>query len=412
MPTTLHATPESDAGFPDLTDPATFAPGVPHEAFRRMRELPGMHWQPTDVATVNGGFWAVTRWQDIIAIEKDPQTFSSARGGAYPMIAMPVGYRNTLMASDPPRHTDLRRAAAKGFGPRVVANFEPWVRDIVTDVLDHVETLDELDYVAEFARTIPARVVARVLGCDPKDEGDLVRWALALFAALQPNAKVSAAEGMRRVNEEIFAYAAEVQKHKRENPADDMFTMIGQCVERGEMTQEDFLSWMSLMMTAGFETTHTAIGQSMRMYLEDPEVRDRTDRALAEGKADRVVDEYIRLISPPMEMARMATCDTQIGGEKIAKDDVLVLYFTSANRDAAKFANPDVFDPWRPETDTLAFGSGVHRCIGAYLAKLEVRILFEELARRNVSFELNGEPQRGWSVFINQISALPVRRVR
>jgi cytochrome P450 len=397
--------------FPDLTDPQTFLPGVPHAAFERMRALPGMYWQPTEKSTVNGGFWAVTRWDDIVAVEKDPATFSSARGGAYPMIALPVGYQSSLMASDPPRHSQLRRAAAKGFGPRVVAHFEPWVRGIVTEVLDRLETLDDFDYVMEVCRTIPARVVARVLGCRPEDEDDMVRWAYAMFAAFQPGAAGSALTAMKQVNQEIFAYAEMIQAIKRREPAEDMFTVIGQCVERGEMTQEDFLSWMMLMIVAGFETTHTALGQSMRMYLEDPDVRDKTDRAIDEGRTDRVVDEFLRLVSPPMEMARMATCDTELGGEKIAKDDVMVLYFTSANRDGAKFTDPDTFDPWRQEVDTLAFGSGVHRCIGSYLAKLEIGVLWEELHRRGINLELNGEAKRGWSVFINQISELPVRRV-
>jgi cytochrome P450 len=408
---TLTVDADNETGFPDLTDPQTFAPGVPHEAFERMRELPGLHWQPTEKSTVNGGFWAVTRWDDIIEVEKDPATFSSARGGAYPMIALPVGYRSTLMATDPPLHSELRRAAAKGFAPRVVANFEPWVRDIVSDVLDRIDTLEEFDYVAEAARTIPARVVARVLGCRPEDEDDLVEWSLEMFAAQQASADESMRQAVQAVFGKFHAYAEIIQAIKKENPADDMFTALSQCVERGEMTQPDFLNWMALMMTAGFETTHTAIGQSMRMYLEDPDVREKTDRAIEEGLTDRAVDEYLRLVSPPMEMARMATRDTEVAGEKIAKDDVLVMYFVSANRDSSKFENPDLFDPWRSETHTLAFGSGVHRCIGSYLAKLELRILWEELHRRGIRLELNGEPKRGWSVFINQLSSLPVRRL-
>lgn len=403
---------QTEVPFPDLSDPETFAPDVPHEAFRRMQSLPGLYWQETPVGNINGGFWAVTRWDDIVAVESDPTLFTSTRGGAYPTTWSPYmdQQANNIMANDPPNHSRLRRAAARGFGPRVVANFEPWIKDIVTPIVDRIETLEQFDYVQEVAQTIPASVVARVMGVVPEDEPMMVDWALRTFAALQPKADNTALADMMVVFGEIAQYAAKIQEYKRQNPADDMFTELGACVERGEISQAEFIDWMSLMMTAGFETTHTAIGQSMRLYVEDAQVRERTDRAIREGLTDRVIDEFLRLVSPPMEMARVATQDTVVGGQQVRKDDVLVTYFIAANRDPSKFSNPDEFDPWRPETDTLAFGSGVHRCIGAFLAKLELRILWEEIVRRDLKLELAGEPQRGWSVFINQLHALPLKR--
>jgi cholest-4-en-3-one 26-monooxygenase len=397
---------------PDLADPQTFAAAVPYDAFARMRELPGLYWNPTDIGTRNGGFWAVTRWDDIVAVEKDPGTFTSSKGSAYPSTWVPnIEQAKTLIATDPPDHTRLRRAAAKGFGPRVVANFEPWIRDIVVPVVERIASLEEFDYVAEVARTVPARVVARVLGIPREDEEQMVEWALATFVALQPGADNSAFQNMLKVHKEMSAYAAKIQETKKQQPADDMFTALSECVDRGEITQREFLDWMFLMMAAGFETTHTAIGQSMRLYAEDAVVRDRVNRAVEEGLVDRVVDEFLRLISPPMEMARIATADVEIGGQAIRKDDVMVLYFAAANRDPSKFQNPDEFNPWRSEKDTLAFGSGVHRCIGAYLAKLELNVLWEEIVKRGLTFEPAAEPKRGWSVFINQLTELNLKRV-
>jgi cholest-4-en-3-one 26-monooxygenase len=407
-------TPDAQASqeWPDLSNPETFVPGVPYADFARMRDLPGMFWNETDKATRNGGFWAVTRWDDIVAIEKNPSLFTSTQGGAYPMTFPPEdnGARS-LMATDPPDHTRLRRAAAKGFGPRVVANFEPWVRDIVLPVVDRIQATDEFDYIAEVAQTIPAQVVARVLGVPREDEPQIVEWTMAVFGALQPNAGRKAFDDLAAMRQEIGPYLAKIQQIKQEHPAEDMFTELNGCVERGEINQSEFIQWTFLMMTAGFETTHTAIGQSMRLYVENPDVREKVNRAVNEGLVDRVVDEFLRLISPPMEMARVATEDTEIGGEKIRKDDVLVTYFAAANRDPSKFQNPDEFDPWRSEKDTLAFGSGVHRCIGAYLAKLELQILWEEIVKRDLRFETTSEPKRGWSVFINQLTALPLRHV-
>jgi cytochrome P450 len=147
------------------------------------------------------------------------------------------------------------------------------------------------------------------------------------------------------------------------------------------------------------------------MYLESPEIAALTDRALEEGVMDRAVDEYLRMITPAMEMARTATRDVEFAGEQIRKDDLLVLYFIAANRDPAFFKDPERFDPWRREKTSLVFGSGVHRCIGSFLAKLEVRVLFEALHRRGIKLRLNGEPKRGWSIFINQLQSLPVARI-
>jgi len=399
---------------PDLSDPQTFVDDVPHAAFAAIRELPGLYWQPTNVSTTNGGYWAVTRFADIVAVERDPATFTSTRGAAYPLMAATAEQnpsKDSIMLNDPPRHTRLRRAAAKGFGPRVVANFEPWIREIVREAIAGVADRDEFDYVEAFARTIPAYVVARVLGTPREDRERMVGWVTALFAATQQTDADGPLAALAVALKDMAAYAVEMQEYKRRHPADDMFTMLNGCVDRGEIDQHEFLEWMMLMMGAGFETTHTAIGQSMRMYLEDTEVRESTDRALEEGIVDRAVDEYVRLISPPMEMARAAVRDTELHGQQIRENDVVVLYYVAANRDPAVFAEPDRFNPWRTEKETLAFGSGVHRCMGAHLAKLEIQILWEELRAAELQLRLNGTPRRGWSNFINQLTELPVARV-
>lgn len=403
---------------PDLSDPRTFVDDVPIEAFRAIREKPGLYWQPTPISTTHGGYWAVTRFADILAIEKDLESFTSTHGAAYPLMStgpMQGPSADDLLLTDPPRHTRLRKVAAKGFGPRVVANFEPWIREIVREAIAAVDGRDTFDWVAEFAQTIPAYVIGRVLGIPREDRERLVAWTIAIFAATQQTEGLLPGEGTARKTEgpqrEMAEYAAMIQELKRANPADDMFTVLGKCVDDGEITQAEFLQWMVLMMAAGFETTHTAIGHSMRMYLEDPEVRAATDRAVDEGLAGRAVDEYIRLISPPMQMARTAIRDLEFAGTKIREGDVMVLYFLAANRDPAVFSEPDRFNPWRPEKDTLAFGSGVHRCIGSYLAKLEVQVLFEELRAAGLNLRLGGEPKRGWSNFINQLTSLPVARV-
>jgi len=409
---------DSKAAIIDLADARSFVDQVPHTAFATMRARPGLYWQPTTLAVANGGFWAVTRYADIVAIERDPETFSSRRGAAYPLTNQNPDaphVRRGLMTNDPPEHTRLRSAIGAGFGPRVVANFEPWVREIVTEVLDGLEGKPEFDYVVEVAQTIPALVVARVLGTPREDREMVVKWTLDVFNATQDTEGLAPGEGTggrtAQMQQNSLAYAKKIRQFKKENPADDMFTVVGQCVDRGELSEEEFLGWMLLIMGAGFETTHTAIAQSMRMYLESPEIAEATDRAISEGVTERAIDEYLRMITPAMEMARTATRDLEFAGEQIRKDDLMVLYYASANRDPAIFKDPDRFDPWRDEKLTLAFGHGVHRCVGSFLAKLELKVLFEALHERGIKLRLAGEPVRGWSVFINQLRSLPVARV-
>jgi len=414
---TLLSTEADGLSIPDLTDQQTFADEVPHAAFAAIQRLPGLYWQPTLLATTNGGFWAVTRFADIQAVEKDPETFTSTRGAAYPLMTsttIDTTGQDNLMHTDPPRHTRLRRAAAKGFSPRVVANFEPWVRAIVRDVLNDVADKAEFDCVEEFAKTIPARVISRVLGVPPNDRQRVIDWANVVFAATQQGTLAEGAtafEKMEVVGRGIGQYIIEIQEIKRRHPDDDMLTAMSECAARGEISQAEFVQWMTLMLLAGFETTHTAIGQSMRMYLEDSDIRAATNRAVAEGKNDRVADEYLRLICPPMQMARTATRDLEFAGQQIREGDVMVLYYVAANRDPAVYSEPHRFNPWRAERTTLAFGSGVHRCIGSHLAKLEVQIFWEECCAAGLQLRLNGTPKRGWSNFINQLTALPVAQV-
>jgi cholest-4-en-3-one 26-monooxygenase len=402
---------------PDLSDPATYADAVPRAAFAEIQRRPGLHWVPTTIANKNGGYWAVTRYDEIVEIEKDPATFSSTGGPAFPYTNISSDHPSVdmIMCTDPPRHNYLRRAAAKGFSPRIVRNFEPWVREVVTQAIDAVEGRSEFDYVEEFARTIPAYVIATVLGAPREDRAYLVKLLTDFFDAAQHFEGLEEGEGTSdRVIPllgELTEYAARMQKVKLAQPGDDMFTELIGCVERDEITQAEYLQWMFVMIAAGFETTHTTIGQSMRMYLEEPDVRALTDKGVEQGETGRVVDEYLRVISPVIQMARTATRDLTFSGERIRENDVMVLYYIAANRDPAVFSDPDRFDPWRPEMNMLAFGTGVHRCLGAHLAKLELTILWEELRARDVRLELAGEPRRGWSNYINILTELPVRRV-
>jgi cytochrome P450 len=397
---------------PDLSDPSTFADGVPHDVFDELRRMDGLYWQPTRYATQNGGFWAVTRFADIVEIERHPELFTSTRGAAFPGTNLPADNRGAdgLMQMDPPRHSGVRRAAAKSFGGRVIGNFEPWVREIVDETLDQVETLGEFDYVTEVAAVVPSLVIARVMGVRREDRGLIVDWTTRSFAAQQIQ------DGSRDREEaaiqgDIFRYIGGVLvSDKRSNPADDMTSVLLRGVDRDALSVNESLHFLFLLIAAGFETTHTLIGQSMRMMLEDPQVLDRTNRAMESLGPDKVAEEFLRLVTPAMNMARTATRDVELGDQQVREGDLMQMYFTAANRDPAVFDDPHIFDPWRAEPDSLAFGSGAHRCMGSALAKLELRVLMEQMTSRQLKLRLNGPPCRGWSVFINQLTSLPVAR--
>ncbi|WP_217574367.1 cytochrome P450 [Streptomyces sp. GbtcB7] len=395
-----------NTAIPDLSDPATFVPGVPHEALDAIREMPGLYWQPAAMGTLNGGFWCVTRHEEIIEIEKDPATFSVQWGPFYPALDEPSPFfEGHIMYSDPPLHSRLRRAAARSFGPRVVANFDHWVREIVVEVLDDIVARGEVDWVADVAALVPSRVVARVMGVPREDRQQIVDMANDVFSAV---VKPDSGAALMEVVPNIYAFMEKLRLAKLRDPQDDMATVLAQCVERGELSQPECLHFMEILLVAGFETTHTLIGQSMRLVLENPEIAATVDKSLDTVGSKAVVEEFLRYVTPAMNMARTVTRDVEFRGVQMRKGDLVQLFFTAANRDPAVFTEPHRFDPARPSNDHMAFGNGAHHCIGNALARLEVRILFEEIHKRGITLRLNGEPKRGWSTFINQLFELPV----
>ncbi|MGW5239231.1 cytochrome P450 [Monashia sp. NPDC004114] len=408
----MSTTIETDLALPDFSDPATFAERVPHAAFDKVRALPGLYWQPSGYGTFNGGFWMATRFNDITALERRSKEITVKYGFNFPVPGVEEPAEETamwaalLMRMDPPVHSRVRRAAAASFGPRVVANFDHWVRDVVNEVLDDALVDDEFDWVEKVAKFVPSRVIAQILGVPRGRREDIVNWVDAIFHVAQYD---DAGTRMLVIAQEIFAYIGELQQEKLKDPKEDVTTVMAQYAERGEITQEEFTFFIFLCIVAGYETTHTLIGQMMRMIVEDAAVESAAAEFVGKDESGPLVDEFLRHITPAMNMARIALEDMEVAGTQVRKGDVIQMQFVAANRDPEIFADPHAFDPSRTEKKTLAFGSGPHGCLGSALAKLEARILLEELFKRHVRFELNGAPRRGNSTWINQLFELPVR---
>lgn len=407
---------DSSIEIPDFTDPATYVAGVPHEAFDELRSRSGLYWQKAAEGTYNGGFWVVTRFNEVVEIEQQPAAFSSVPGAFLPLANMggdgPMSKHILFM--DPPEHSRVRRVAMKSFGPRVVAHFDGWIRDIVNETLDEAVHRGSFDWIADVARLIPSRVIAAVMGVPRELRGQVVDWSDAIFQG-QVNQDGGAA--MARAFEEVNVYMADLGQEKLREPQDDMVSVLAQSLDRGEIDDDEYGMYTTALLIAGYETTHTLIGQSMRLILEDKDVRRGCDQAFEASEFNAVVEEFLRLVTPAMNVARTATQEIDFHGQTILPNDTMQLMLIAANRDPDVFADPHRFDPSRARAKTLsggdglAFGSGLHRCVGNVLAKMDSRILFEEMHRRDVRLELDGEPRRGWSTLINQLLSLPVHVV-
>jgi cytochrome P450 len=406
----------SSIEIPDFTDPATYVGGVPHEAFDALRSRPGLYWQKAAEGTYNGGFWVVTRFNEIVEIEQQPAVFSSVPGAFFPLANMsgdsPMSKHILFM--DPPEHSRVRRVAMKSFGPRVVAHFDGWIRDIVNETLDEALQRGSFDWIAEVARLIPSRVIASVMGVPRELRQQVVDWSDAIFTSTVTQDDDGA--GMAQAFHEVSVYMAQLGQEKLRDPQEDTVTVLAQCLDRGEIDEDEYAMYTAALLIAGYETTHTLIGQSVRLMLEDDEIRRTCHSAFDAGEFNAVVDEFLRYVTPAMNVTRTATQDIDFHGQTIRRHDTTQLMLIAGNRDPEVFADPHRFDPSRPRAKTLsgdglAFGSGLHRCVGNVLAKMDSRILFEELHRRGVSLELDGEPGPGWSTLINQLLTLPVRVV-
>jgi cytochrome P450 len=406
---------DSSIEIPDFADPATYIDGAPHEALDELRARPGLYWQEASEGTYNGGFWVVTRYKDIVEIEQQHTIFSSVPGAFFPLANMggdgPMSKHILFM--DPPEHSRVRRVAMKSFGPRVVARFDDWIREITNETLDEALALGTFDWIDDVARLIPSRVIAAVMGVPRELRGQVVDWSDAIFTG-QVNQDDDGA-AMAQAFEEVNVYMAQLGQEKLRDPQDDMVTVIAQALDRGEIDEGEYAMYVTALLIAGYETTHTLIGQSMRLIVEDDDVRRACARAFDAGEFNAVVEEFLRVVTPAMNVTRTATEDVDFHGQTVRRNDTMQLMLIAGNRDPEVFTDPHRFNPSRPRVnplaggDGLAFGSGLHRCVGNVLAKMDSRIVFEELHRREVRLELAGEPRRGWSTLINQLLSLPVR---
>jgi cytochrome P450 len=403
----------SDTAFIDLSDHDAFVAEVPHAAFARLRAADPVHWNPEP--DDGPGFWAVTRYEDIRAVHRDVQTYSSEIGGTSleDLDAEQVLARKSMIDMDPPRHDELRGLIARRFTPRAVGVWEDQVRTVTREVLDTALPKGEFDFVAEIASEIPMQVFAEILGVPHDERRVIIDIGDRLLGNQDPEYKVPSDDAHRNLPFsspaalEMFQFGRRLAKARRDHPRDDIITQLA----FDPLTQQEFDTYFVLLATAGNETTRHTITHGLLALLEHPaelaRLRDAGDDLALRRSA---AEEMLRWATPVHHFRRTAAVDAELAGTKIAAGDKVTTWFSSGNRDESAFEDPDRFDITRTPNRHMAFGpGGIHHCMGAHLAKLEVRIAFEELLARVDEIELTGPPQRLRSNFFNGVKRLPVR---
>lgn len=368
----------------DLHDPQAFADGPPHALFAHMREHVPVHHNPK-----NGDqdeFWSLTRYEDIVEANKDWETFSSARRGTFLTEGgiVPKEFEPLLFnMMDPPEHNRHRGILQKVFTMRAVSDREPDVRETITRLIDGVIEQGQCDFVTDLAVELPLTVTANMLGVPHDDREKLFEWTNQLA-----DTSITLADKTQTIAE-IGAYIAGLIASRRENPTDDMLSRLVAAELDGEKLNDlELMAHFIQLMNGGNETTRNAFAGGMNALIEFPEQRAAL---LADpGLIPRAVDEILRWHTPIMHQARTATRAVEIGGVRIAENDKVALWHVSANRDPAANPDPDRFDVTRSHPKSVTFGAGRHYCLGHHLARLELRVCFEETLRRLPDLELAG----------------------
>jgi methyl-branched lipid omega-hydroxylase len=369
---------------------------------------------PPDVPFPQGpGFWALTRYGDVMQVSRDPETFHSAPsiniGDIPPEIAEWLG---SMINMDAPKHTKLRLIVNRGFTPRQVAKIEENVRQQAREIVDRtIELGGECDFVSEIAAALPLQIICDMLGIPRTETKRIFELTNTILGVGDPE-YVSSLEELMAAGMELFQYGLTLAQDRLDNPQDDLTTTLMQAeIEdengRHKLTPGELGSFFLLLVAAGNETTRNAISHGMLALTRNPDQR-ATWMADLEGVSPTAVEEIVRWASPVIHFRRLAMNDTVVGGTEIKAGQKVVMFYNSANRDERQFPDPFKFDVKREPNEHAGFGAGgPHFCLGANLARREIKLMFEELFRRLPDIEISGEPDYLQSAFIHGIKRMP-----
>jgi cytochrome P450 len=404
----------------DLTDLDRFADGFPHEMFTTLRRDAPVWWQaPTAHTPGDEGFWTITRHAELLQVVRDPATFSSesgpgrdgAGGTILEDLAKGVGPGVMLNMSDPPTHTRIRGLVSRDFTPKPVERLVPFLRARTVRILDDVAARRECDFLVDVAAELPLQTIAQILGVSEADSHQLFAWTSTILD-FRDRELDGTTDELAEAALGMVGYGGDLIEEKRGCPADDMLSTVVHATLEGEdgrveaLSQAELSAFFSLLFVAGSETTRNSIAGGLLALIENPgQMRAlRADRSLVPS----AVEEILRWTSATAYNRRTATRDVELGGQLIKAGEKTTHWYPSANRDEAAFEDPFRFDVARNPNPHVAFGGGLHHCLGAALARTEVRVMLEELLDRFSDFELAGPVEWGRSNKHTSIRHLPI----
>ena len=393
----------------DLCDPQNYVEQFPYELFDRLRREDPVHW--TEDPRQGVGFWAITKYDDVVHVSRHADIFSSGEKSALYMENPPNvldELRLMMLNMDPPGHTRLRSIVNKGFTPRMIGRLEERTRQYANAIVDHAIELGSGDFVRWIAAELPLEVIAELMGAPLDDRAQIFELSNRLVGFDDPEF-VGDPQDSHDAAMEMYNYADKLYEDRMTEPRDDIVSRLAHAeVEGHKLEQFEFDLFFMLLSVAGNETTRNAISHGMHAFLQFPEQWERlkADRSLLPTAAE----EIVRWAHPVNMFRRTAMADTELRGKSIKKGDKIVVWYPSANRDEDIFDDPYTFDIGRDPNPQIGFGGGgPHFCLGAHLARLEIQVMFDVLADRLPDITLAGDVKRLRSYFLNGIKEMPVK---
>jgi cholest-4-en-3-one 26-monooxygenase len=398
----------------DIVDPDLYVQrGYPHEEWALLRrEAPVFYYERPDL---DPPFWAVTKHADIMTVSRQPELFRSSQllfvskldPGAPPL---DEAILRQLLNMNPPEHGAYRGVVNRRFTPRSVQRLKEQIEQITSEVIDGIAGREECDFVTEVSAKLPLAVIAEMFGIPRSDWAMMFRLSNAMIGPADPEYGGSGEikENLERTRLEFFQYFNQLCEDRRNSPRGDVASALANGSVNGEpLPPFELLSYFALLIVAGNETTRNATTGGLYAFINNPAQWERLKRD--PSLITSAVEEVVRWTSPVIQFARIARADTELHGQKIREGDALALFYPSANRDEDVFDRPSTFDIGRNPNRHLAFGIGEHFCLGAHLARLELQVMFRQLAERLESVELAGPVQRMRSSFVGGIKHMPIR---
>ena len=407
----VETPPEVDPENLDFISPEKYQrDGYPHPEWAWLRANDPVRWTESEWADP---FWAITKHADIVAIGRNPKDWIiEPRIAVLTREAPPEPTTRHLLTMDPPEHGRYRNLTAKWFTPRTVKIWEPKVQSVTREILDAAREKEQIDFVADVSAPITIAVIALMLGLPKEDWHLLFRWTNEIIAPDDPEFQRgrSSYETSEAARTELFTYFKEIAEKRRADPTDDILSVVVQGQIDGQPLNDfELLSYYFLLVVAGNETTRNAMTGGIQCFIDNPEEWQRLvsseDPALLEG----AIEETVRWTTSVNQFARTATRDMELRGKKIREGESICLFYASGNRDEEIFEDPFVFRIDRDPNNHIGFGRGEHVCLGAHLARLEIRTMYRQLRERLVRMERSGPVDRAYSSFIGGIKRAPMR---